>query len=86
MITGVNEEKMTVYGDYILYRMLKPDEKMSRESYERTDAQTGRKRAGTVLVTPEFNEEYNQYMIGISVSPVNVRTSSFLELVKYRGL
>ena len=83
VITGVNDEKMTVYGDYILYRMLKPDEKMSRVSYERTDAQTGRKERGTVLVTPEFNEEYNQYMIGISVTPVNVRAASFLELVKY---
>ncbi len=34
-------------------------------------------------MTPEFNEEYNQYMIGISVTPVNVRAASFLELVKY---
>lgn len=83
VITGVNDEKMTVYGDYILYRMLKPDEKMNRVSYERTDPQTGRKERGTVAVTPEFNKEYNQYMIGISVSPVTMKAASLPELIKY---
>lgn len=83
VITGVNDEKITIYNDYILFRILKPDETMNKISYERTDPQTGSKERRTVQTTPVFNEEYQQYMIGISVTPLNLRASSLLELVKY---
>ena len=56
-ITGVNGKKMTVYGDYILYRVLNPDVLMETVTYTRTDEATGNKISETVAVTPQFNDE-----------------------------
>lgn len=83
VITGINDTKITVYNDYILHRMLNPDEKMNLVSYERTDPQTGKVTRSAVSVEPELNEEYNQYMIGISVIPLNQKAASLTELIKY---
>ena len=82
-ITGVNGKKMTVYGDYILYRVLNPDVLMETVTYTRTDEATGNKISETVAVTPEFSDEANQYLIGITVVPAARRAASFGELIKY---
>lgn len=83
VITGVNGEKVSVYGDYLLFRMLNPDVQMNQIAYERKNLQTGKMEKGTVHVTPEFNKEYNQYMIGISVAPSGVKARSFTQLLAF---
>lgn len=83
MITGVNGKKVSVYGDYILYRMLNPDIQMDQVAYERKDPKTGKKERGLVHVTPEFNQEHNQYLIGISVVPQGVKAESLTQILSF---
>lgn len=83
IITGVNDKKITVFGDYILYRALNPDVMMNTIAYQRTDEATGKTAEGAVSVTPEYSEENDAYLVGISVGAVGKTAGTFGELLKY---
>lgn len=76
LITGLNGHRVRIYRDVQLYLMLHPGENLQVE-YER-DGQTYE----TVIV-PKFSQEYQSYMMGITVSGYRTKTDGPLETIGY---
>lgn len=79
----VNGTNVSMYREYILYKMLKPNEKMNLVEFSSVNPDTGTSEIKTASVTPVYSEENGKYLIGISVVPENVRVASPWELIKY---
>ena len=79
----INGESVSMYRDYILYKLLKPEEKMNLVEYSRIDPTTGTESIHSVSVNPEYLKESGKYLIGIIIAPENKKTASLGELVKY---
>jgi regulator of sigma E protease len=79
----INGESVSMYREYILYKLLKPDEKMNQVEFLRVDSSTGESSIKTASVTPELSKETGKYLIGITIAPQNIKVASVGELVKY---
>lgn len=79
----INGENVSMYRDYILYKLLRPDEKMNLVEFSRVNPATGASEIQTVTVTPQYSAENGRYLIGISITPLNIRVSSLGQLIKY---
>jgi regulator of sigma E protease len=79
----INGEKVSMYQEYILYKLMKPDEKMSQVEFLRTDPQTGNQEIQTVSVTPQYSEESKKYLIGILIAPENKKAANAGDLVRH---
>ncbi|MGC6174469.1 RIP metalloprotease RseP [Lacrimispora sp. 38-1] len=79
----INGEKVSLYQEYILYKLMKPDEKMNQVEFSRTDPQTGNQEIQTVTVTPQYSEESKKYLIGILIAPENKKAANAGELIKH---
>lgn len=79
----INGESVSMYRDYILYKLLRPGEKMSQVEFSRINPTTGLAETQSVPVTPQYSEENKAYLIGITISPQNNKVTSVGELVKY---
>lgn len=79
----VNGESVSMYREYILYKMLKPDDKMNLVEFSRVNPETGASEIKKASVTPKYSEESGKYLIGITVVPQNMRVKSPGELIKY---
>lgn len=79
----INGDSVSMYRDYILYKLLKPDEKMNQVEYSRVDQATGKEVIKTVSVTPEYSKDSEKYLIGIMIAPQNNKVTSPGGLVKY---
>lgn len=79
----INGEKVSMYQEYILYKLMKPDDKMNQVEFSRTDPQTGNQEIQTVSVTPQYSEESKKYLIGILVAPENKKAANAGDLVKH---
>ncbi|WP_313069685.1 M50 family metallopeptidase [Lacrimispora sp.] len=79
----INGESVSMYREYILYKLLKPDEKMNQVEFLRVDSKTGESSIKTVSVTPELSKDTGKYLIGITIAPQNAKVASIGELVKY---
>ena len=79
----INGEKVSMYQEYILYKLMRPDEKMSQVEFLRTDSQTGNQEIQTVTVTPKYSEESKKYLIGILIAPENKKAANATDLVKH---
>ena len=72
-----------MYRDYVLYKLLKPEQKMDQVELSRLNMSTGTWETKTVSVTPKFSETEGRYLIGITVMPENRQVDSFGQLIKY---
>ncbi len=79
----INGEKVSMYQEYILYKLMKPDDKMNQVEFSRTDPQTGSQEIQTVSVTPQYSEESKKYLIGILIAPENKKAANAGDLVKH---
>lgn len=79
----INGEKVSMYREYILYKILKPDEKMESVEFSRVNPDTSKVQKQVVSVNPEYSEENGKYLIGITIAPLNTRTTSVGELIFY---
>ena len=79
----INGEKVSMYQEYILYKLMKPDDKMNQVEFSRTDPQTGKQEIQTVSVTPQYSEESKKYLIGILIAPENKKAANVGDLVKH---
>lgn len=79
----INGENVSMYREYILYKLLRPEEKMSQVEFSRVNPATGIREIQSVSVTPQYSEENGKYLIGITITPQNMRVTSFGELMKY---
>ena len=79
----INGEKVSMYQEYILYKLMKPDDKMNQVEFSRTDPQTGNQEIQTVTVTPQYSEESKKYLIGILIAPENKKAANAVDLVKH---
>lgn len=79
----INGEKVSMYQEYILYKLMKPDDKMNQVEFSRTDPQTGNEEIQTVSVTPQYSEESKKYLIGILIAPENKKAANAGDLVKH---
>ncbi|WP_349948298.1 RIP metalloprotease RseP [Lacrimispora sp. BS-2] len=79
----INGENVSMYRDYILYKLLKPEEKMNLVEFSRLDSSTGNISTHSVSVTPQYSEDSGKYLIGIIIAPENQKAASFGQLVKY---
>ncbi|MFW6677625.1 RIP metalloprotease RseP [Lacrimispora sp. AGF001] len=79
----INGEKVSMYQEYILYKLMKPDDKMNQVEFSRTDPQTGNQEIQTVTVTPQYSEESKKYLIGILIAPENKKAANAGDLVKH---
>lgn len=79
----INGEKVSMYQEYILYKLMKPDDKMNQVEFSRTDPQTGYQEIQTVSVTPQYSEESKKYLIGILIAPENKKAANAGDLVKH---
>jgi len=79
----INGEKVSMYQEYILYKLMKPDDKMNQVEFSRTDPQTGNQEIQTVSVTPQYSEESKKYLIGILIAPENKKAANAGDLVKH---
>ncbi len=79
----INGESVSMYREYILFKLLKPDEMMNKVEFLRVDPSTGASSVQTVAVSPEYSKESGKYLIGITIAPQNAKVSSVGELVKY---
>ncbi|MBE5995207.1 MAG: RIP metalloprotease RseP [Paenibacillaceae bacterium] len=79
----INGEKVSMYQEYILYKLMKPDDKMNQVEFSRTDPQTGKQEIQTVSVTPQYSEESKKYLIGILIAPENKKAANAGDLVKH---
>ena len=79
----INGEKVSMYQEYILYKLLKPDEKMSQVEFSRIDPATGAEKIQTVNVTPQYSEESKKYLIGIMIAPENKKAATAADLVRH---
>lgn len=82
-LLSVNGENVTLYQDYFLFKVLKPDEAMNTVEFSRTNPETGAVERHTVSVKPEYSAEDNKYLIGISIIPFHNPVKNAGELVKY---
>ena len=79
----INGEKVSMYREYILYKVLKPDELMNTVEFLRVDSSTGESTVKTASVTPKYSEESGKYLIGITIAPQNAKVSSVGQLIQY---
>ena len=79
----INGETVSMYRDYVLYKLLKPEQKMDQVELSRLNMSTGTWETKTVSVTPKFSETEGRYLIGITVMPENRQVDSFGQLIKY---
>lgn len=79
----INGENVSMYREYILYKLLRPEEKMSLVEFSRVNPDTGIREIQSASVTPQYSEESGKYLIGITIAPQNIRVTSFGELMKY---
>lgn len=79
----INGEKVSMYQEYILYKLMKPDDKMNQVEFSRTDPQTGNQEIQTVTVTPQYSEESKKYLIGILIAPENKKAANAGDLIKH---
>ena len=79
----INGEKVSMYQEYILYKLMKPDDKMNQVEFSRTDPQTGNQEIQTVSVTPQYSEESKKYLIGILIAPENKKAANAGDLIKH---
>ena len=79
----INGEKVSMYQEYILYKLMKPDDKMNQVEFSRTDPQTGNQEIQTVTVTPQYSEESKKYLIGILIAPENKKAANAVDLIKH---
>lgn len=79
----INGEKVSMYQEYILYKLMKPDDKMNQVEFSRTNPQTGNQEIQTVSVTPQYSEESKKYLIGILIAPENKKAANAGDLVKH---
>lgn len=79
----INGEKVSMYQEYILYKLMKPDDKMNQVEFSRTDPKTGNQEIQTVSVTPQYSEESKKYLIGILIAPENKKAANAGDLVKH---
>ncbi len=79
----INGENVSMYRDYVLYKILKPDEKMNLVEFSRVNPATGASEIQSVSVTPQYSAENGKYLIGITITPENARVKSMGGLVKY---
>lgn len=79
----INGESVSMYQEYILYKLMKPDDKMSQVEFLRTDPQTGNQEIQTVKVTPKYSEESKKYLIGILIAPENKKAANAGDLIKH---
>ncbi len=79
----INGEKVSMYQEYILYKLMKPDYKINQVEFSRTDPQTGNQEIQTVTVTPQYSEESKKYLIGILITPENKKAANAGDLVKH---
>lgn len=82
-LLSVNGENVALYQDYILFKVLKPDEAMNTVEFSRTNLETGAVERRTVSVKPEYSAEDNKYLIGISIIPFHNPVKNAGELIKY---
>lgn len=83
IITSVNGERMTVYNDYLLYTILKPNEEIKELQYERISQETKEKTSGDVHLTLDCKDEYDRCQIGITIAPARVKSVSLGTVLKY---
>ena len=79
----INGESVSMYREYILYKLLKPDDKMNLVEFSRVNPDTGVIEIQKTSVTPKYSEESGKYLIGITIAPQNMRVASPGELIKY---
>jgi regulator of sigma E protease len=79
----INGKDVTLFQDYTLYKITKPNEMMNSVEFSRTNPSTGISEKITASVTPKYSEEDKQYLIGIKIKPQNTKASSLGALVKY---
>lgn len=79
----INGENVSMYREYILYKLLKPEEKMSHVEVSRLDPSTGSAKIQSLSVTPQLSKESGKYLIGIIIAPENKKAGSIGELIKY---
>ncbi|NNJ33116.1 RIP metalloprotease RseP [Lacrimispora defluvii] len=79
----INGKKVSMYQEYILYKLMKPDDKMNQVEFSRTDPQTGNQVIQSVSVTPQYSEESKKYLIGILIAPENKKAANAGDLVKH---
>ena len=79
----INGENVSMYREYIFYKLLKPDEKMSHVEFSRVNPSTGTIEIQSVSVSPQYSEENGKYLIGIAITSQHVGVSSFGELIRY---
>ncbi len=79
----INGESVSMYREYILYKLLKPDDKMNQVEFSRVNPDTGVSEIQKTAVTPQYSEESGKYLIGITIAPQNMRVTSPGELIKY---
>ena len=79
----INGESVSMYREYILYKLLKPDDKMNQVEFSRVNPDTGVSEIQKTSVTPKYSEESGKYLIGITIAPQNMRVASPMELIKY---
>ena len=79
----INGENVSMYREYILYKVLRPDEKMNLVEFSRANPTTGSLEVLKASVTPEYSAESGKYLIGISIIPENQKVKSLGGLIKY---
>lgn len=79
----INGEKVSMYREYILYKILKPNEKMELVEFSRINPDTKKAERQAVSVTPKYSEENGKYLIGITIAPLNTKAESVGELIFY---
>lgn len=82
-LIGVNGENVALYEEYVLFKVLKPDEIMNTVEFSRANPETGAIVRYSASVQPEYSPETGKHLIGITVSPLNSPVTSLGELVKY---
>jgi len=83
IITGINNQKITVYRDLQLYLEMNPGESL-RVSVKRPDSKSksGYEKISFEMM-PKYNDEYQAYMLGIVTDGNRSRTKNVWETLYY---
>lgn len=76
LITKVNNQKVVVYRDFILYLYMNPGEEVEIEVLRNQQKQSFK-------IIPKFNAEQNRYLIGIENGTGNEKLNGILEIISY---
>ncbi len=80
VITRVDNEKVVIYRDFIVYLQMNRGKTVDVEVERETD---GIKETKVFTITPRYSEEHQRYLIGIENNSGNEKISNPLEIVSY---